>query len=340
MSLIQLDGAHGGGQLLRTALSLSLITGKAFTMSNIRGARPKPGLMRQHLTCVLAAQELGSAKVDGATIGSQELTFQPGPIRAGDFHFSIGTGGSTTLVLQTLLPAMFHAPAPSTVRIEGGTHNPMAPPFEFVTQCFLPALKLMGVKANVTLERAGFMQTGGGSIFAEVQPVKKWKKLNLTERGTFQENFGIVLNAHLNNGITDREIRTAARSLAWDPALIQLQQRTDSTGPGNIVMLGVRHENVTEISSSVAQVARSAESVADTAAKGLQTYLTSTAPVSIHLADQLLIPLALAGCGKFATFALSKHTQSNMALIPQFLEVRFDVADRGRGVKEISVLKA
>ena len=338
--MITLEGSDGGGQLLRTALALSLITGKAFRMTRIRGARPKPGLMRQHLTCVLAAQEVGDASVDGAAIGSQEIVFTPGKIRSGDFQFAIGTGGSTTLVLQTLLPALLHAAEPSTVRIEGGTHNPMAPPFEFIDQCFLPVLHTMGVKAKVTCERIGFMQVGGGSIFAEFQPLKKWKKLALLERGALVEHFGCVMSAHLPTGIEEREIRAASKTLDWEPDLIKRMPANLSKGPGNILMLGARFENVLELSSSVAQMGRSAENVAESAARGLKNYLSNEAAVGVNLADQLLLPMALSGGGKFTTFALSNHTKTSMELIPKFVDVHFAVKEGERGVKTISVKSA
>lgn len=335
--MLSINGTEGGGQLLRSSLSLSLITGKAFHMTCIRGARPKPGLMRQHLTCVNAAAEISGAAVEGAHLGSQELTFRPGPVQAGDYRFAIGSGGATTLVLQTLLPALLHAPGPSTVRIEGGTHNPLAPPFEFIEECFLPVLHRMGVKASVTLGRPGFMQSGGGILHASITPVKKWKKLALHERGDLVTKFGTVLNAHLDGGIVQRELKTVLGSLGWEPDAVNVRAVPESTGPGNIVMLGTRFEHITEICSSVAQMGRSAEQVGSSAARGLTKYLENEAPVGVHLADQLLLPLALAGKGSFTTFALSRHTMSNMALIPKFLDVAFEVEEKERGMREIRV---
>lgn len=238
--ILQISGEAGGGQLLRSSLSLSLVTGQPFRMTNIRGKRPKPGLMRQHLTCVKAAAEICGGVVDGAELGSTELVFRPEKIVGGDNSFAIGSGGGTTLVLQTLLPALLHAEAASTLRIEGGTHNPMAPPFEFIGQCYLPALASMGVKASVALERAGFMQAGGGVLRAAVQPMKKWKKLKLTERGEAGETFGRVLHAHLHRDIAEREISTAAQILGWPEERIELRYANDSPGPGNALMLGAR----------------------------------------------------------------------------------------------------
>lgn len=335
--MIQISGESGGGQLLRSALSLSLVTGQPFRMTNIRGKRPKPGLMRQHLTCVKAAAEISDAAVDGAEIGSVELVFTPGQITAGDYDFSIGSGGSTMLVFQTLLPALLHAEGDSTLRIEGGTHNPMAPPFEFIEQCFLPVIQRMGVKASASLNQHGFMQAGGGVLKAEISPVKKWKKLKLLERGELKETVGRVLHAHLHRDIAQREIEVAAKLLDWPQEKMELRYATESTGPGNAILLAAHFEHVSEISTGIAQMGKSAEAVATGAAKGLRSYLASSAPVGVHLADQLLLPMALAGGGVFRTMAISDHSRTNIELIQKFLPVQFAVREEGPGVKSVSV---
>lgn len=334
--ILQISGDSGGGQLLRSSLSLSVVTGQAFRMTNIRGRRLKPGLMRQHLTCVKAAAEICDAAMDGAELGSTELVFRPGKIMAGRYSFAIGTGGSTTLVLQTLLPALLHAEAGSTVRIEGGTHNPMAPPFDFIKDCYLRVLASMGVDATVNLERVGFMQAGGGVITAEIRPVKTWRKLVLTERGEAVETFGYALHAHLPGDIAQREIATATKLLAWPADRIAQRYAPDSAGPGNALMLGAGFANVCEIVTGIAQMGKTAEAVATGAAKGLRAYLASSAPVGAHLADQLLLPMALAGGGVFHTMAITDHTRTNIALIEQFLPVRFTVEEVAPGIKAVS----
>lgn len=337
--MLQISGESGGGQLLRSSLSLSMVTGQSFRITNIRGKRPKPGLMRQHLTCVKAAAEICNATVEGAEIGSCELVFAPGKVKAGDYAFNIGSGGSTTLVLQTvLLPLLIASPdTDSRLRIEGGTHNPMAPPFEFIAECFLPVLETMGVRASVGLERPGFMQAGGGVLTAEITALKKWKKLRLLEKGALLKSSGRVLHAHLARRIAEREIATAASFLEWAPEAFEIQDVTDSAGPGNALLLKAVFENVSEISTGIAQMGKSAESVALGAAKGLKSYLASAAPVGAHLADQLLLPMALAGGGEFATLALTNHVRTNMALIEQFLPVRFAVQEGEGGVKRVSL---
>ena len=337
--MIEIDGTSGGGQLLRTSLSLSLITGQPFRMRNIRGKRSKPGLMRQHLTCVLAAQQISGAQAEGAEIGSRELLFTPGPIRAGDYSFAIGTGGSTTLVLQTLLPALLHATEATRLTITGGTHNPLAPPFEFIRDCYLPALHSMGVRATVSLERPGFAQSGGGILKAEIQPLKKWKALKLTERGVATGQQGEILHAHLPLNIAERELKAAMKSLGWAAEAFTIRDAPESEGPGNILMLRASFEQVVEITSAVAQMGRSAESLGHSAAKSLLRYLATEAPVGVHLADQLLLPLALAGQGCFTTFALSEHFHSNLALIPQFSQTKFQVEAGAQGCQTVSVVE-
>src|SRR5271166_6297783 len=159
-----LDGSigEGGGQILRTALSLSIVTGKPFFIEKIRAGRERPGLLRQHLTAVLAAAEVGGAEVQGASLGSTELTFSPGAIRAGEYRFSVGTAGSGTLVFQTVLPALMLTAEPSRIVIEGGTHNTAAPPFDFLARTFVPLLERMGPKVVLEFESYGFYPEGGG----------------------------------------------------------------------------------------------------------------------------------------------------------------------------------
>ena len=162
--MIEIDGQAGGGQLLRTALALSLCTGEPFAMDGIRGKRERPGLLRQHLTAVEAAREVGDATVEGAQPGSMSLRFTPRGIRGGARRWTIGTAGSTTLVLQTVLPALWMHGVAATLAIEGGTHNPQAPSADFIAEAFLPAMARMGLDATFALDSHGFFPAGGGCI--------------------------------------------------------------------------------------------------------------------------------------------------------------------------------
>src|SRR5262249_21779317 len=151
-SMITIDGSfgEGGGQILRTSLALSLVTGQPFHIEKIRAGRKQPGLLRQHLTAVKAAAQISQAQVEGEKIGSTQLTFAPGSLMAGEYAFAVGTAGSATLVLQTILPALLRANAPSRLTLEGGTHNPFAPPFNFLTKAFLPLIRRMGARVETT----------------------------------------------------------------------------------------------------------------------------------------------------------------------------------------------
>lgn len=181
---VEIDGqrGEGGGQILRTALALSLVTGRPVRFRNIRARRARPGLRPQHRTAVLAAARVGAARIEGNSVGSTELEFEPTMLSPGVHHFDIGTAGSTTLVLQTILPALLSADAPSSVRIVGGTHNPLAPCFDFLERAFVPLLRRMGADVSIRLERAGFVPAGGGSLVVEVRPTKL-APLVLHERG-------------------------------------------------------------------------------------------------------------------------------------------------------------
>jgi RNA 3'-terminal phosphate cyclase (ATP) len=153
--MVEIDGRHGegGGQILRTSLALSAITGTPVRFTHIRAGRKKPGLQRQHLACVKAAAAICGASVKGAEVNASTVTFEPGPLTGGDFHFAIGTAGSTGLVLQTVIPALLAAPAPAHVVVEGGTHNPMSPPFDFLARAFAPQLERMGASSRTASRR-------------------------------------------------------------------------------------------------------------------------------------------------------------------------------------------
>ncbi|HUK89269.1 MAG TPA: RNA 3'-terminal phosphate cyclase, partial [Blastocatellia bacterium] len=183
--MIVIDGSfgEGGGQILRSSLALALVTGQAFRITNIRAGRKNPGLLRQHLTAVSAATEVGEADVTGASIGSKELSFSPTRIKPGKYSFAVGTAGSTTLVLQTVLPALAIAGEASTITLEGGTHNPFAPPFDFLVKAFLPLLNRMGSDVSCSLLRYGFYPAGGGKMEVCIGPANQLRPIDLTERG-------------------------------------------------------------------------------------------------------------------------------------------------------------
>jgi RNA 3'-terminal phosphate cyclase (ATP) len=327
--MIRIDGSfgEGGGQILRTSLSLSLATGKAFCIENIRAGRERPGLLRQHLTAVLAAAEVGGAEVSGATLGSAALTFSPGRIRPGEYRFSVGTAGSGTLVFQTVLPALMLASGPSRIAIEGGTHNTAAPPFDFLARTFLPLVERMGPKVHLGFDRYGFYPAGGGRFCAEVQPVKALNRIHIGERGQIVSRRAIGVVANLPRHIAQREVETVGYMLNWGPEALLVIESRESAGPGNIVMIEIGSGEVTEIFSAFGQVALTAEKVASIAARDAREYLVSRAAAGEHLTDQLLLPFALAGGGSFTAQKINLHARTNMTVISMFLPVRFELGE-------------
>jgi RNA 3'-terminal phosphate cyclase (ATP) len=327
--MITIDGSfgEGGGQILRTSLSLSLATGRPFRIEKIRAGRERPGLLRQHLTAVLAAQEVGSAQVEGAALGSSALTFSPGKVRGGEYRFAVGTAGSGTLVFQTILPALLRADQPSRITIEGGTHNPAAPPFDFLERTFVPLINRMGPQVRLQFERYGFYSAGGGSFCAEVAPATEIQPLHIGERGEIVSHRVIAVVANLPAHIAEREIETVCGKLNWSKDCGKTEQTRNSPGPGNIVMIEIGSAEVTEILSAFGQVGVSAEKVATTAARETREYLVSKAVAGEHLTDQLLLPLALAGAGSFTAQKINHHARTNMAVIGEFLPVRFETRE-------------
>ncbi|WP_028103045.1 RNA 3'-terminal phosphate cyclase [Pseudoduganella violaceinigra] len=321
--MIEIDGSkgEGGGQVLRTALTLSMITGQPFRIANIRANRSKPGLMRQHLASVKAATEISGAQVEGDALGSTSLTFAPGAIRAGEYEFQIGTAGSSTLVLQTVIPALLYAPGPSVVRVSGGTHNSKAPPAEFLQRAYGRAMADMGAQVEFKLERAGFYPAGGGAVRASVQPLAAWRRLALDARGERREAYAESLVAAVPGGVAKRELDCVASAMGWSGEQLRFQVLPDHWGPGNALLITLEHEHVTEVFVAFGEKARRAEEVARDAVAQARRYIASGAAVSEHLADQLLLPMALAGGGSFTMDVVSQHTRTNAEIIGLFLPV-------------------
>jgi len=318
--MIIIDGSQGegGGQILRSALSLSLCTGQPFQMTKIRAGRKKPGILRQHLTAIRAAEQVGSADVSGAEIGSSELTFRPGKVKAGEYHFAVGTAGSATLVFQTILPALMTASGDSTVICEGGTHNPFAPPYDFLEKSFLPILRKMGVQVDISLQRPGFYPAGGGKFTAVIHPIAKLQPLEFNERGNVTNKWAKALIADLSDDIAKRQLAMAAEKLNWPGECFAIERTAAGTGPGNVLLLGAEYEHVTEIVAGFGEKGVSSSKVVHTAVEQMHRYMASTAAVGEHLADQLLIPFALAGGGSFTTTAVTNHTRTNADVIKLF----------------------
>lgn len=337
--MITIDGAQGegGGQILRSSLSLSMLTGEPFKMINIRAGRSKPGLLRQHLTAVQAAAKISNAEIDGAMIGSMALGFKPGKVTPGDYAFAIGTAGSVTLVLQTLLLPLLSAEKTSTLKLEGGTHNPFAPPFDFIARVFLPLLTRMGASVDARLARAGFYPAGGGEFTVSISPSPKLKRLELIERGERRGVRAIARVAALPRSIAQREVDVIAEKLSLTREQCFVEEIGRAPGPGNIAMIEVESANVTELFTGFGEKGVSAETVAEHALAPALEYLASSAPVGCFLADQLLLPMAVGSGGVFRTLPLTPHTRTNIDVIQMFTDARIRTTDVGNDVTEVAI---
>jgi RNA 3'-terminal phosphate cyclase (ATP) len=339
--MIRIDGSagEGGGQIFRTALGLSLVTGKPFQIVRIRAGRPKPGLLSQHLTALNAAREISQAAVTGDRIGSYEVSFTPAKVKPGNYQFNTGTAGSATLVFQTILPCLLLQDKISTLTIEGGTHNPGAPPFDFLKGVYLDMVNRMGVEVKVFLDRYGFYPAGGGKMRAEIRPAASLSPLSLMERGRLKGKKAEAVVAGLPVRIAQEEVEQALMRLKWAKE-DGFAHEVRSSGPGNAFMLKLEYENMNEVITAFGQKGLPNSRVVSNALNQYKPFLKGAVAVGECLADQLLIPLALAGGGSFRTLQPSLHTRTNIEVIRKFLEVTIGIKEVKEGIFEIAVAKA
>ena len=337
--MLSIDGSfgEGGGQIIRTSLALSLITGRPFRVYNVRARRDKPGLQRQHLTAVTAAAAIGTAKADGAHVGSREFTFEPGAIQPGEYKFTIGTAGSTMLVLQAVLPPLMLADAPSLLLFEGGTHNVKAPPFEFIQKSFLPLVNRTGPTVTVELQRYGFYPPGGGRFNVYVEPAQELRRLDLVERGAVLALRARALCVNLPAQVGERELAVASEQLGLVPDQLALEESGNAISAGNVFTVEVESEALAEVFTGVGERGVRAEQVAARVVQEARRYLDAGAPVGEHLADQLLIPMALAGGGSYTTGPLTLHTTTNIEVIKKFLPVEIKTTHLAEDVWKVEV---
>ena len=344
--MIEIDGSQGegGGQIIRSSLALSAVTGKPFSIKNIRAGRKKSGLKRQHVTCVNAAREICGGAAMGAELNSSELTFIPGPIQTRSFHFDIGTAGSTTLVAQTILPALMRADASSSIVVEGGTHNPGGPPFDFLKRVYLPQIQKMGPIITAKIERYGFFPAGGGKIKIDIQPSEQLESLSLVEREQKTKAKLMALVSNLPLHIAQRELDVIRRKGNWHESECYPIEIKDSPGPGNVVMLEFDSGNVNEIITGFGSPGVPAENVARKTYREAKPYLTGDYPVGEHLADQLLLPMGLAAAqesaavaSEFVTGPMSLHATTHIDILKRFLDIEIDVEEVEPGVSRVQV---
>jgi RNA 3'-terminal phosphate cyclase (ATP) len=349
--MIELDGSlgEGGGQILRTALALSLITGQAFRIDNIRAKRPKPGLMRQHLACVQAAVAVGggaektlavNAAGQAVQIGETSLTFTPGEICSGDYEFAIGSAGSCMLVLQTVLWPLVMGKSSSNLTLRGGTHNPMAPSLSFLQRLAPYFAGLGGPLFELELRRHGFYPAGGGEVQVKITPPAMAgsgvSAISLLQRGALLETYAECLHAGLPRGVAERELAVLQKALNLSQEQLHNRALRANEGPGNALLVVLKYEHITEVFASYGSKGVSAEQVAQSLLREVSAYQAHTAPVGPHLADQLMIPMTLAAAhgAKSQYFAteLTEHTRTNAQVIERFLPVEFVMQEHEGGV--------
>lgn len=336
--MLTIDGSfgEGGGQILRTSLSLAALTGQEVTIENIRAAREKSGLRPQHLMGALAVAEICNAELEGAEVGSRRLIFRPRKIRPGSYEFDISrvraSAGSVNLVLQTIIWPLAFAGKTSHVTIKGGTHVPHAPTFNYISETFLPTLAEMGLICNYSMTKAGYYPIGGGEVTLEIRPVEALKPVSLVDPG---EPLHVELTSAVSNlpmSIAERQLDTGIQRTR----LMGLTTSNDlkdypSPGKGTVFFVSVTAGRARAGFQSLGELGKRAEKVADEACDELEAYLASGMSLDRRLADQLIIPIALAdGHSKFTTCEITQHLLTNIAIVQKFLPVHFHIS-RGLG---------
>jgi RNA 3'-terminal phosphate cyclase (ATP) len=329
--MIYIDGSQGegGGQVLRSALTLAIISGKAVHIDRIRARRPKPGLMAQHLQAVRAAAAVSEAHVEGGKPGSTSLSFEPRRIVSGRFHFEIGTAGSTSLVLQTIVVPLSLAGGISQIRVRGGTHVPWSPSFHYLQRHWLPFMREIGFDFDLVLGAAGFYPQGGGVIHCEVRPARRLAALTITERGACRRIHGISAVARLDPRIAERQRSRAIERLKPVGVPIDITvEELPAGSPGTMLLLAVEFEASRWCFCSLGARGKPAERVADEAIDAFFAFQATDAAVDSFLADQLIIPLALAdGVSTLRTAGITQHLVTNVDVVRAFLPV--DIAIEG-----------
>lgn len=321
--MIEIDGTmgEGGGQVLRSSLTLSMLTGQAFHLTRIRAQRSKPGLGFQHSMAVRAAARICRAQIEGERIGSQTLHFAPGDIVPGDYHFDIGTAGATALVLQTVLLPLALAPAPSQLRITGGTHVQLSPCFHYLDWHWRVFLARLGVRFDLEMVMAGFYPEGGGAVHAALPGNAQLDGLQLNARGALRRVRGVSAVANLVDDIAARQRSQALRrlrELACDSEITQAALPAHSRG--TVLVLLAEFEHSQACFFALGARGKPAERVADEAVDELLRFLATDGAVDRWLADQLLLPLAFAGRpSALRTSEVTTHLLTNADVIRKFL---------------------
>jgi RNA 3'-terminal phosphate cyclase (ATP) len=332
--MLRVDGGMGeaGGQVLRTSLAVSLLTGEPLRIFDIRKGRPKPGLAAQHLSAVRAAAAISRADVTGAKLRSTELELRPRGVVAGDYRFDVGTAGSATLVVQTIAAALLSTGGASSIVVQGGTHNPMAPPFEFLRDVWSRV-----VPCVVTSSAVGLYPRGGGALRVEFARASAPAPIVLTTRGRLVAHELRVITAGVPSAVGEREVRAYGEALReWEPE-VPIEVTVDDvgarTGPGNVLVTTLRFAKVAHVIVAFGERRVPAEVVATRLAKEVRALSEADVPVDEHLADQLLLPMVFGAGGEFLTVPLSSHGTTQIELLRSLVGAKIEVAPEGRRVR-------
>lgn len=337
--MIEIDGSfgEGGGQILRTAVSLSAVTGEPVRISNIRATRPNPGMSPQHVTGIEAVAEICGGDADGLFAGSKEIVFKPGQLTGGEFEFDVGTAGSISLVLQScLLPAIM-SKSPLRISVKGGTDVRWSPPIDFVRLVHLPLLERFGANCDMSLISRGFYPEGGGEVTLETSPTGGLKPVNLSNRGKVQSVRGIAFAQNLPEHIATRMKHSALKKLLdFKEIRIDVElTKGHSTGAG--IVLTAECENTTIGASALGAKGVRSETLGESCAEDLLETIKSGTTVDEHMLDQILPYVALAGKGsRVLAEEMTGHARTNIWVIEQFLEKKFSTTDKN-GLIEVSI---
>jgi len=331
--MLKIDGNYGegGGQILRTALALSIVLQKPIEIFNIRKGRKNPGLAPQHLTSVNACAKISDATVEGNRLKSEELQFSPQPAQAGEYLFNVaeekGSAGSVSLVLQSILLPLSLASGSSQITVLGGTHVPFAPPFTYYQEILFPTLQKLGLNLKSEIKKWGFYPKGGGEVVCEIQPVKEIKNLNLLERGEIEKLSGISAVANLPLSIAERQRNSTVKLLQQKSLKAEIEiVPAFSFGQGTFFFLKAEFENCVAGFSSLGEIGKRAEKVGEEAVLQLLEYLSTDSCLEHHLADQLIPFLALAKAGSaFSVSKITRHLLTNIWVVKQFMDIEIKV---------------